>query len=80
MSIGSAKFKGPLADAPARLEGCGQLVLLSGTEDKGGFDSEERYFKLLQEKGADVTSVVFDGGHQVLAEPLITVVRPLLKN
>jgi predicted esterase len=70
VTVGSAVFKGALEPRPESLASCGHMVVLAGTADPYNFDPTDHLVELLKAKGADVTAVRFDGGHEVPDPPL----------
>ncbi|MGK5085719.1 hypothetical protein WDW37_20715 [Bdellovibrionota bacterium FG-1] len=58
---------------------CGPLVLIAGRQDQFNFDPKNAYFDFLKSHGADVALQLFDGGHILPDEPLITAVNWALK-
>jgi predicted esterase len=71
ITFGSAIFEGALEPQPGSLAGCGRIVIVAGTGDSRNFDPTDHLATVLNAKGADVTSLRFEGGHSVSEQPLL---------
>lgn len=78
VAVGAAKLWGK-GKSRARLHSCGSLSIVAGKRDRSNYESRQNKFRNLKSKGAQVSILLFDGGHELPFGPMITVLREKLK-
>lgn len=77
VTVGAAKLWGD-GVGQSRLKSCRPITLVAGKRDKHNYERRQRKFRDLRRKGADISILLFDGGHEVPLGPMVTALRGYL--
>lgn len=77
VTVGAAKLWGEGA-VGRRLKSCRPITLVAGKRDVHNYERRQRKFRKLQNKGAQISILLFDGGHEVPFGPMVTALRGYL--
>ena len=75
VTVGSAKLWGQGHSNRGSLRHCRPIALVIGKRDRHNYEYRQRYFRRLRAKGARVSILTFQGGHELKVGPLITAIR-----
>ncbi|MEO0334909.1 MAG: hypothetical protein AAF202_00840 [Pseudomonadota bacterium] len=78
VTIGAAKLWGS-GHSRRNLRSCRPITLVAGKRDRYNYERRQNKFRNLRKKGADISILLFDGGHEVPYGPLLTALRKHLQ-
>ncbi len=78
VTVGAAKLWGS-GSRRSDLRACRPITLVAGKKDKYNYERRQNRFRQLRRKGAKVSVLLFDGGHELPYGPLITALRKYLR-
>jgi predicted esterase len=78
VTVGAAKLWGS-GSRRSDLSTCRPITLVAGKKDKYNYERRQNRFRRLRRKGAKVSVLLFDGGHELPYGPLITALRKYLR-
>ncbi|NQZ00950.1 MAG: hypothetical protein HRT45_09835 [Bdellovibrionales bacterium] len=74
VTVGAAKMWGT-GHSKRNLKSCRPITLVAGKRDQYNYERRQNTFRDLRRKGADISVLLFDGGHEVPYGPLLTAIR-----
>jgi predicted esterase len=78
VTVGAAKLWGT-GHSKTNLRSCRPITLVAGKNDKYNYERRQNKFRNMRKKGADISILLFDGGHEVPYGPLLTAIRKHLQ-
>lgn len=77
VTVGAAKLWGD-GIGWSRLKSCRPITLMAGKRDTHNYERRQRKFRDLRSKGAEISILLFDGGHEMPLGPMVTALRGYL--
>lgn len=78
VTVGAAKLWGS-GHSNRNLRSCRPITLLAGKRDTYNYERRQKKFRDLRRKGADISILLFDGGHELPYGPMVTAVRKYMR-